>query len=233
MTRSAVWCLGIYGSASTWLFNVVRLLLEQEGGDRPRVHFLSSTAEFAQFGQPGITDLVKSHEIADDVAILELAKRTRRIFITVRDPRDAVTSLLLARSHGFARAVDFVEQSAKLCAAMRADQRARLFRYETGFFNQPRIVAELAAHLGLAIDAARAQNIFAANSRAAVEQHIAAMPGRPGILRDDVSGDLLDPQTQWHTHHAGRSGEMGRWRQVLTPAQAAEVVARIPLFMTG
>ena len=47
----------------------------------------------------------------------------------------------------------------------------------------------------------------------------------PGILQDRISGDLLDPQTHWHTHHAGRSGEIGRWRRELTQAQADAVIA--------
>jgi hypothetical protein len=42
-----------------------------------------------------------------------------------------------------------------------------------------------------------------------------------------VSGDRLDPRTHWHTHHAGRSGEIGRWRHMLSAAQAAEVEAAL------
>jgi hypothetical protein len=49
----------------------------------------------------------------------------------------------------------------------------------------------------------------------------------PGILQDRVSGDRLDPQTHWHTHHAGRTGEIGRWRRELSPAQADAVVERL------
>jgi hypothetical protein len=29
--------------------------------------------------------------------------------------------------------------------------------------------------------------------------------------------------THWHTHHAGRTGEIGRWRQMLTEEQVLEV----------
>jgi hypothetical protein len=232
MMPGTIWCLGMYGSASTWLFNVVRLLHTCLGTAEPRVHFFGDAGDFGGFDRPEIVDLVKSHEIADEATILELAKRARKIFITVRDPRDAVTSLLLARSHSFARALHYVEQSAKLCAAMRADRRALLLRYETGFFAAPPTVALIAAHLDMAVAAADAEAIFAANSRAAVEKHIASMAGRPGVLRDEVSGDLLDPQTQWHTHHAGRRGETGRWREVLTPEQIREIESRIPLFMS-
>lgn len=231
MTPRVVWCLGMYCSASTWLFNVVRLLHEQEGG-QPRVHFFSGKGAFGSFGQEGGADLVKSHEIADEPTILELAKRAGIVFITVRDPRDAVTSLIQARSHNFARAVDFVEQSAKLCAMLRADKRAHLFRYESRFFEAPQTVSHLAMQLGIGIDAETAGTIFAANNRDAVEAYIAAMPGGPGILRDEASGDLLDPKTQWHTHHAGRSGDTGRWRTLLTAEQVTHIETRIPFFMT-
>jgi len=230
MTLPVVWCLGMYGSASTWLFNVVRMILEDQTGAPPRVDFVSGEAPFAG---ASTADLVKSHEIANEAAILALARRAGVIFITVRDPRDAVTSLIQARSHTFARALHYVEQSAKLCACMRADKRARLWRYESRFFDDPATVAQLAAQLGLRLEPALSQKIFAANARAAVEAHIAAMPGRSDILRDNVSGDLLDPQTQWHSHHAGRGGEIGRWRHALSAAQVAEVQTRVPFFTAG
>ena len=224
-----VWCLGMYGSASTWLFNVVRMLVEAETSRPARVQFVSSPNEFQGFSA-GEVDLIKTHEIEGDATILALAKGAARLFITVRDPRDAVTSLIQARSHSFERALHFVEQSARLCRSMAGDKRVRLFRYESGFFDDPATVGQIAAHLGLAVSAELAQAIFAANSRAEVEKHIAQMPQRQGVLRDAVSGDLLDPYTQWHTHHAGRKGGIKRWPGALTRAQIAEIEARVPVF---
>jgi len=105
-----------------------------------------------------------------------------------------------------------------------------LRRYESGFFDDPATVAEVAAHLGFKITQERGENIFAANRREEVEKYIAQLQKKPGVLRDNVSGDLLDPYTQWHSHHAGRKGGVGRWPGALTKAQIAEIEARIPFF---
>jgi len=231
MTDRTIWCLGMYGSASTWLFNVVAQVQALSQTGMPLSHFFSGGEGFDSFGRENTVDLVKSHEISDEATIVELASRAMVIFITVRDPRDAVVSLMLARSHTFDRALHFVGQSARLCKEFSADSRVRLFNYETEFFNDMRTVTLVASHLGYGITDEAAQHIFAATSRPEVEKHIANMHKKTGVLRDKLSGDLLDPQTQWHTHHAGRSGETGRWRHVLTPQQALEVEAKVPYFL--
>jgi hypothetical protein len=55
----------------------------------------------------------------------------------------------------------------------------------------------------------------------------------PGTLRDPRSGDMLDPETQWHRHHAGRAGEVGGWRRILSPAQATTVERRMADWMAA
>jgi hypothetical protein len=221
----------MYGSASTWLFNVVARVQALSQTGMPLSHFFSGGETFGHFGRENTVDLVKSHEISDEATIVELALRARVIFITVRDPRDAVVSLMLARSHTFDRALHFVGQSARLCMEFSTDSRGRLFRYESEFFNGVQTVKLVASHLGYGITDEAAQHIFTATSRPEVEKYIANMHKKPGVLQDKLSGDLLDPQTQWHTHHAGRSGETGRWRHVLTPQQALEVEAKVPYFL--
>ena len=49
----------------------------------------------------------------------------------------------------------------------------------------------------------------------AIEAFIARLEDLPATLRH-VSGDVFDTVSQWHKHHAGRSGEIGRWRRRLT-----------------
>jgi hypothetical protein len=69
--------------------------------------------------------------------------------------------------------------------------------------------------------------IFASGRRAAVEALIAELPHRRTTLIDKSSGDLMDSVSHWHTFHAGRTGEIGRWRRLLTEAQAFEVEQRL------
>lgn len=192
-----------------------------------KTHFFSGAADFSGFDTAGALNIVKSHEIRNDATVAELARRSDKIFVTVRDPRDAVTSLMLYHAYEFSRALDYVNDASRLCVRFAADPRSLMMTYESEFFDDPATMAKMAAHAGLQLPAADATRIFDGLRREAVEKYIAGLPKMPGVLQDRVSGDRLDPKTHWHTHHSGRSGEIGRWRRQLTPAQIAEVEARL------
>ncbi len=227
MKPRIIWCLGMYASASTWLFNVTRQIHEDSRPGPVKTHFFSDKGNFAGFDDPAVTQIIKSHEIKDEPTTIALSRRAERILVTMRDPRDALTSLILYHSYEFERALPLVQEAARLCMGFARDKRALLLHYETGFSNDPATLGRVAAHLGYPLDAAAQQRIFDANKREEVEKYIATMDKLPGTLQDRVSGDRLDPRTHWHTHHAGRSGEIGRWRHMLSAAQAAEVEAAL------
>ncbi len=227
MKPRIIWCLGMYASASTWLFNVTRQIHEDSRLGPVKTHFFSEKGNFAGFDDPNVTQIVKSHEIKDEPTTIALSRRADRILVTMRDPRDALTSLILYHAYEFERALPLVQEASRLCMGFARDKRALLLHYETGFSNDPATLGRVARHLGYALDEAAQQRIFDANRREEVEKYIATMDKLPGTLQDRVSGDRLDPRTHWHTHHAGRSGEIGRWRHMLSAAQAAEVEAAL------
>jgi hypothetical protein len=215
----------MYGSASTWLFNVVREL----GALRGRVvsDFVSDGTRLPANVAPDAIHVLKTHEIGN-VAVLDwLSRFSTRLVVTIRDPRDAVGSLMLYHGYDFARALDYVDRAARLCARYAADERALLLSYESRFFEQVGTVARVDAHLGWTTDAAARDAIFGGLRRAAVDAYIARLPALPGVLQDRASGDMLDPRTHWHTHHAGRSGEVGRWKRQLSAEQARLVERRV------
>lgn len=223
MNSRIIWCLGMYASASTWLFNVVQQIHEQSGQGLLKTTFFSGKGDLSGFAAPGVTWIVKSHEITDEATVLGLAARAQKILVSMRDPRDAVTSLMLYHGYAFEKALPLVSAASRLCMGYGRDKRALLWHYETGFFEDPATLAKLAGWAGYPLDAMNAERIFAGNQRKEVEKYIAGLPKLRGVLQDRVSGDRLDPRTHWHSHHAGRSGEIGRWRQGLSAAQAAEV----------
>jgi len=228
MTARVIWCLGMYASASTWLFNVVRQLHEAADRGPLQSHFISENQLVSSLETPGVTHLVKSHEIADERSLLRLAGQAEKIIVTWRDPRDAVTSLMRSHGHSFERALPFIEASAALCKGFLKDRRSLSLRYETGFFDDPATLTRLAGHLGYSPAAPALDTIFQASRRAAIEEYIAGLPSLPGVLQDPVSGDRLDPVTHWHSHHARRDGEIGRWQRLLTPAQNNLIRTRLP-----
>jgi hypothetical protein len=229
MTRRVIWCLGMYASASTWLFNVVSQICAARQPGEVSNYFVSGVSDLPALDRQQGIGLVKSHEIANEAALIGLAGRADSIFITLRDPRDAVASLLQYHRLGFDNALSLVEQAARLCLDFSKDQRAAVFHYEDRFFETASTVQMVARRLGYDLSETAAQTIFDRLDRAAVERHIAGLPAQKNVLRDPASGDFLDPQTHWHTHHAGRSGEIGRWRQVLLESQVRQVELRCPV----
>jgi hypothetical protein len=230
------WCLGMYSSGSTWTYNVTRQIAASVTSVKPvLLHFVSRAADVALFErlantapQPGGAHIVKSHEIDDEDAVTALSLRADAIIVTIRDPRDAVTSLMLYQDFVFDRSLSLVEKSARLCARFTGDPRSLLLRYEEGFADDVTTLDRIAASFHRSLVASDRTRIFASSRRAAVEALIAGLPQQPTSLINVARPDrVLDPVSQWHTHHAGRSGEIGRWRHMLTEAQALEVDRRL------
>jgi len=219
------WCLGMYSSGSTWVYNVTRQIAASVDPTKPvQGHFVSVVADVMAMDQPGRSHIVKSHEVDDEVSILEISKRADAIIITIRDPRDAVTSLMFYQARDFDQSLSLVEKSARLCARFAGDQRSLLLRYETGFIDDMATLDRIAESFHQPLPATERTQIFASTRRAAIEALIAELPRQPVKLINASRPDhLADPVTHWHTHHAGRTGEIGRWRRMLTKVQASEV----------
>ena len=230
MRSQVFWCVGMYGSASTWFFNLVRQISSSAQPKPVQSHFFSGAGSLSALDALDQVHVVKTHEVRDAGTLAGLMLQADKILVTVRDPRDAVASLLTYHHYEFDRALAYVEASLDLCLEVSADPRADLLAYESAFFDEPATVGRVASHLGLALTPDQTQGIFAASRRAVIEQHIANLPRLPGVLQNKASGDMLDPNTHWHSYHAGRTGEIGRWRQVLTPVQAEAAARRLAAY---
>jgi hypothetical protein len=227
-----VWGLGMYASGSTWVFNVLLKLAEALAPGLPReTRFIAYERDIGILAAPSPRLLlVKSHE-TDAVAEAALADAAELIVVSIRDPLDVVASVMQYQKKPFARALDLVEEAADQCARQATDPRALLLRYESGFVDDPATLDRLAARFGAVLSAADRSRIFAATRRREVERHIAGMASRPGVLVNRESGDLLDPSTHWHSHHANRTGEVGRWRRTLSGREVALVQERLAAWM--
>jgi hypothetical protein len=219
---SVVWCAGMYASGSTWTYNVMRALAAADSARTVHSLFGNTVADLAGIADRSALHVIKTHDLPEDAATLLLSEQPR-VVVTIRDPRDAVASLMTYQRYPFAMALNTVDRSARFVTAVAARTGALLLRYETGFTGDAATVAAIAAAIGLRADEAACAAIFAATRREAVEAFIGGLDNLPQAHRDARSGDVFDPQSQWHKHHAGRTGEVGRWKRTLQPAQT-EVV---------
>jgi len=212
--------LGLHGSASTWVFNVAReLMVEAFGADAVLACFggvgNEVLGERAVLGRHLVTKMHGTPNV-DVFAYLTDA----RVLVSVRDPRDAVVSLMRRFGSQFepcARAIAQDCQYALLCA----EAGHPVLRYEDAFFEDPAMVARIACHLGVTVSNAAAARIFGAYRTDAVRTFAATVPSLPPERLASNGKDLLfDRVTQIHRTHIG-DGRVGKWREVLAPEQQA------------
>ena len=215
------WCAGMYASGSTWAYNVMRGIAA--GGGQVKGRFVNVLADIVGLDDPAFTHVVKSHDMAPEVA-LELSRHADRIVATIRDPRDAVTSLMMhIQRYPFELALSTIAKSGNFVAGVASDPRALLLGYETGFTDDAATLDRIAEWFSIALAPADRDRIFEKHRRTAVEGFVAGLENLPQAQRDARSGDIFDPETQWHRHHAGRNGEIGRWRRMLMPGQVSAI----------
>ncbi len=229
-----LWCLGMFGSASTWTFNVTRQIAAAVKPDQPpRTMFLDVSAPCPAVEAGDGTLIVKTH--GSDAA-RELAERADAIIVTIRDPRDAIVSLMHNNGLPFDVALRMTEVSAWTCSyAMQRGHSPLLLRFEDRFFDDPDTVRRIAALFPARLAAHEGRRIFAALRRDAVDAFIAGMDRLPTTHShfNKATGrpDIYDVDTGWHKHHAGRDAAVGRWRRDLTDDQRRTIEWRMRVWM--
>lgn len=215
------WCQGMFASGSTWLYNVA-LAVACDLDPRARVEgrFVFSKADAAGLDGGGVHHIVKAHQAKQGVEAI--AAGADAIIVTLRDPRDAVVSLMQYQGFSFNRALLNVRNAAEACLYLGMQPQAVVLHYETGFVDDPATIDGVARHMGGAISPQRRDEIFQATRRPNLEAFIARIEARPSAIVDR-DGDVYDLATHWHKHHAGRTGETGRWRRLLYPAQVGGI----------
>jgi phosphoenolpyruvate-protein kinase (PTS system EI component) len=226
-----IWCLGMHGSGSTWLFNAARETAQALHPGARVTGIYAEDLESLKALDRAALNIVKTHHLGRAETHF-MAQNARHILISIRDPRDAVTSLMQHMRHSFGRALDRTEHSAAFCASFAQDSRARILSYDAGFTDDPATFDRIAAMLGGRLDEAARAALFAASRREVIEARIARLEELPNTWQDERSGDIVDLDTQWHRHHAGRTGEIGRWRRLLPPEASRIIEQRMAGFMT-
>ena len=228
---SVLWCQGMFASGSTWLYNVAMAVanaLEPRCPTEGR--FVFDAADAVGLGRPGIRHVVKAHQARHGV--IDIANRADALLVTLRDPRDAVVSLMQYQGFSFHRALLNVGYAAEACLRLGAHPRAVTLHYELGFIDDPATIDGIAGHLGGAITRLQRDEIYRNTRRPAVEAFIARLESRPTTITDR-DGDVYDLASHWHRHHAGRTGEAGRWRRLLYPAQVEGIETGLRDWMEG
>jgi hypothetical protein len=226
------WCVGLYASGSTWLFNIAKKIAALS--DAPTKVASAFVADHAQLAFPWGTQIgiVKTHE-TDEAAALALRQHSEAIWLTLRDPRDSVASLITYQDCSFDEALDLVAAASAYCLPLLKHPRAKIFRFEDNYFDDRSTLSLVAADLGQQLATETTDRIFRETRRPAIEAYIARFPEIATVISQPEPGHFVDLETQWHTHHAGRVGTVGRWRSALSPLSIVAVERRLADAMNG
>ena len=230
-----VLCAGMKSSGSTWLFNVVAEILRsgrpgsaatgRRARRAPKVLqcYADDPAMFPRLSEPADYLVVKSH--APSSLLRTIVNVTHSpVFLTLREPRDAIASLMRRFDHPFEVAFTEIDASARQIVELVRDQPSMILRFESRFYDRVTTVRKIAAVLQLKQSAKHTHAIFGALTRGKVIEKIARLQ-RMGCYGLHADPDRYDPTTHWHPGHVGDL-VIGKYAHLLSvPQQDAVLLA--------
>jgi hypothetical protein len=229
MSPRNVVTIGLHGSASTWVFNVVReLLCCALGEDRVLTIYADEVHQIPEASTVGDRHLViKSHH--GSAAFDEWLARVRpMIVLSIRDPRDAAISMAQRFEVPLNVTVRWLLKDCQRVMAL-ALHGHRLLRYEDRFFENPLVVTELSAALGADVSPQTRSKLFERYRSESVRQYAATLDSLPADQVVVSERMLYHKLTQIHRGHIGDT-RSGKWRQ-LSPATRVEITRLFAPFL--
>jgi hypothetical protein len=240
-----IWIAGMARSASTWAFNVVRLLLHRRSRQvlpqsiiRPESDYIRIANDVASRAQ---TDrrpiwLFKTH-------LKLVGPMPGSILIcTYRDPRDALVSFQRFMRCGFEAALAAAEEMTRTCDHYRdVRQVPRLdLEYRDITADPSGIIARIARHLRLRVTPAEIDELSRALAKPAVVRLIAAneaaiaalaassepIPSERYTMNADGTARVFDPVTGFQSGHVSDYRD-GDWQFLLSAEQIRRMEERL------
>ncbi len=221
-------CAGLKSSGSTWLYNAVAQLLEASGNISSQGAALSvlpfyadKVSKFPLGAARAAVLVIKTHRPSD---ALEFAAHSAhaRVLMTVREPRDAIASLMQRFNHRFEPCLEEVSTNAARLADLFRKEEPAVLRYEDRFYERPETLERLARHLNLKVTKTELGRIFSSLTASNVEKRISFL-SKKGVFGTCPTPDSFDTRTQWHPGHIG-DRRIGKFHAVLTPRMQQRVL---------
>ena len=202
-----VLCVGMYRACSTWQYGVVGAILEAHRAGQ-RLGFVEGirlTEKFAENPQTSAWAVLKAHDYHETFGGLLAGRRALGIY-SYRDLRDAVSSYIHKTGTDLAslREQGFIDLCLNNDHAWRAQPGMLVQNYHDLIAKPARGVAEIAAHLGIALRPGEARAIADALSWETNRRKVESMSAR---FRDQgvnlVAEDFtkFDPVSLFHWNH--------------------------------
>ena len=226
---AVILCAGLKSSGSTWLYNAVVQLTENDRGYSSAPHkrgalpfYADSVCDFPAQAMKAATLIIKTHRPSTAVEFLTRYARGS-VFISVREPRDAIASLMQRFNHRFEACLGEVAVNARRLVDLLENGGAKVFRYEERFYERPETLEWLRSSLSLRVPAQATRRIFRALTATNVEKSINAL-STGGAFGRKPTPDSFDARTHWHPGHIG-DRRIGKYRAVLTLDMQRRILA--------
>jgi hypothetical protein len=230
-----VLCAGAKSSASTWLYNVVAEILRRRGeaeawsyvrSDDRATHapryvkqfYADSPESFPRFD--GHLDTLVIQTQQPSISLSAFAARAEfQVVMTIREPRDAVASLMKRFGFSFSSALEAVTGGDTQIVDLFRSSAPLVLRFEDRFYDREMTIATIAEFLGVDLADHLIREIFSVLTRKQVARKIDEMrrEGVFGVLRHD-------PQTRWQIGHVGEIA-IGQHAEILSREQQLLVLS--------
>ena len=222
--------VGLHGSASTSLFNIVRELMAAAVGSANLIAIYGEDLPALPAPLPGERRhiVLKSHTGSPGLEWL-IALSQAPVVLSIRDPRDAAVSLAERFGMTLDLAVRALLQDCRM-AERCVDAGHVPLRYEDRFFDDEALPAYLAMRLGLGVDDALCRDLSQRYGTAGVRSHAQSLSSLPPDRVVRGGSMQFDPVTQIHATHVG-DGRVGKWRDRLSADDGAKLTQLFAPFL--
>lgn len=239
-------CAGAKSSASTWLYNVVAEILRHRGeaeatsyvrtnDTQSPVHgnvrqfYADSPRGFPKYDPSADTLVVQTQQ--PSAALSALAARSQfRVMMTIREPRDAVASLMKRFGFSFPGAFKAVAEGDARIVELFRHSTPLVLRFEDRFYEREMTIEAVAEFLGVDLPAMLVREIFNALTRESVARKIESMR-ESGVLDALVNPAGHDPHTRWRLGHVGEIA-IGQHAEFLSREQQLVVLTATAEYCT-
>jgi hypothetical protein len=234
-----VLCVGLKSSASTWVFNVVVEILRASRGDISQMSrtvspgaafepggvmsFYSDAIEaFPEGAEHAGYLVIKTHKPARSLRYLAGAGGAK-VLISVREPRDAVASLMQRFDLPFETVLRDFKLSAQHIIAIARGRPFLLLRYEDRFYENLEGVASVAKFLGVRLNRSKIELIARELSAEEIALKIEQLKA-DGVLGPRPDANEFDRRTHLHAGHLG-DGSIGKHAALTLQQQDSVLLA--------
>ncbi|WP_348532325.1 sulfotransferase domain-containing protein [Methylorubrum aminovorans] len=208
--------LGLYRSASTWMFNVIKSLVSI---DYSIVSvFADNILELNELLQNNDEVLLIKTHIPDPSLQSFIKYSNAKVLITIRDPLDCVASFMRQFHLSFEDALNRVNRSCLSILELKSIVDHAIFIYESPESRNASMVLEIADFLKVTASDTQCEKIAQELKSENVRNFIDKLTDEK-YFSDSSPADQYHAETHWHPRHVGE-GASGLYCEVLSERQA-------------